>query len=118
MHGERPGRDPDHLRRVGWFREVLPHNITRPYPWGPKNRRRLCLRASHADGSSATGATCLLPIRIYPISAGVKGGLAGGVAMAILAMIYGVAMYHSVWYPVNLLAGTLYAPLQLLRWKR
>ena len=33
-----------------------------------------------------------LPIRIYPISAGVKGGLAGGVAMAVLAVIYGVAM--------------------------
>ena len=30
-----------------------------------------------------------LPLEIYPISAGVKGGLAGSVAMAVLAMIYG-----------------------------
>lgn len=51
-----------------------------------------------------------LPIRIYPVSAGVKGGLAGGVAMAILAVLYGVIFFHSIWYPVNLLAGTLYAP--------
>jgi len=51
-----------------------------------------------------------LPLRVYPISAGVKGGLAGGVAMALLAVLYGVIFYGSVWYPINLLAGTLYTP--------
>ena len=50
-----------------------------------------------------------LPLKIYPISAGVKGGLAGGVAMALLAMLYGLIFFHSIWYPVNLLAGSLYA---------
>jgi hypothetical protein len=51
-----------------------------------------------------------LPLKIYPITAGVKGGLAGGVAMAVLAALYGLIFYHSVWYPINLLAGSLYAP--------
>jgi mono/diheme cytochrome c family protein len=51
-----------------------------------------------------------LPLKIYPVSAGVKGGLAGGVAMAVLAALYGLIFYHSVWYPINLLAGSLYAP--------
>ena len=40
-----------------------------------------------------------LPLKIYPISAGVKGGLAGGVAMALLAMLYGLIFYRSIWYP-------------------
>ena len=40
-----------------------------------------------------------LPLEIYPISAGVKGGLAGSVAMAVLAMLYGVVGQHSIWYP-------------------
>ncbi len=31
-----------------------------------------------------------LPVEIYPISAGIKGGLAGGVAMALLAALYGI----------------------------
>jgi membrane-associated protease RseP (regulator of RpoE activity) len=31
-----------------------------------------------------------LPLEIYPISAGVKGGLAGSVAMAVVAMLYGI----------------------------
>ena len=40
-----------------------------------------------------------LPLEIYPISAGVKGGLAGGVAMASLAMLYGLLSRHGIWYP-------------------
>jgi hypothetical protein len=49
-----------------------------------------------------------LPLKVYPVSAGIKGGLAGGVAMALLAMLYGVIFFRSVWYPVNLIAGSLY----------
>ena len=37
-------------------------------------------------------------------SAGIKGGLVGGVAMAIVALAYGITAYGSVWYPINLLA--------------
>jgi hypothetical protein len=46
-----------------------------------------------------------LPIEIYPISAGIKGGLAGSVAMAVLAVIYGIVSGHGVWYPINLLSA-------------
>jgi hypothetical protein len=46
-----------------------------------------------------------LPLEIYPVSAGVKGGIAGSIAMAAIAMLYGVVSGTSVWYPVNLLAA-------------
>jgi hypothetical protein len=46
-----------------------------------------------------------LPLEIYPISAGIKGGVAGSIAMAALAMLYGVLSGTSIWYPVNLLAA-------------
>jgi hypothetical protein len=46
-----------------------------------------------------------LPLEIYPVSAGIKGGLAGSLAMAVLAMIYGIASKHGIWYPINLLAA-------------
>jgi len=59
-----------------------------------------------------------LPIRIYPISAGVKGGLAGGVAMAILAMIYGVAITTVSGTRLTCWPALCTLPLQLLRWKR
>jgi hypothetical protein len=46
-----------------------------------------------------------LPLEIYPVSAGIKGGLAGGVVMALLAMGYGIVSGTGVWYPINLLAA-------------
>jgi hypothetical protein len=38
----------------------------------------------------------------------VKGGLAGSVAMAVLACGYGVLKAGSIWYPINLLAAGVY----------
>jgi hypothetical protein len=46
-----------------------------------------------------------LPEKIHPISAGVKGGLLGGLVMPLPALAYGILFKNSIWYPVNLLAG-------------
>ncbi len=51
------------------------------------------------------GNRARLPLKIYPYSAGVLGGLAGGAAMFVLAVIYGLVYHHSIWYPANLLAA-------------
>ncbi len=37
-----------------------------------------------------------------------KGGLAGSIAMAVLACAYGVLKVGSIWYPINLLAAVVY----------
>jgi hypothetical protein len=46
-----------------------------------------------------------LPVEVQPLSAGVRGGLVGGCAMALCAAAYGVVVQHSLWYPLNLLAA-------------
>ena len=46
-----------------------------------------------------------LPEKIHPISAGVKGGIVGGLVMPIPALAYGLISGHGLWFPVNLLAG-------------
>jgi len=46
-----------------------------------------------------------LPLKVHPISAGVKGGIAGGLIMPFPALAYGLLSGHGLWFPVNLLAG-------------
>src|SRR6185436_11359284 len=46
-----------------------------------------------------------IPAEIHPYSAGLKGGLAGGVAMALVATVFGLISQGSIWYPINLLAA-------------
>jgi len=95
---------------VGWFREVLPHEHEETVPIIPEDirlttERRVVERVPVA----ADQLRAWLPVQTYPVSAGVKGGLAGGVAMAVLACAYGVLKAGSIWYPINLLAAAVYA---------
>jgi hypothetical protein len=91
---------------VGWFRDVLPHEahvavaVVEQAP-PVSTRRREVARVHVALGPQRAR----LPLEIYPISAGVKGGVAGGVAMAAAALLYGPISRTSLWYPVNLLAA-------------
>jgi len=91
---------------VGWFRDVLPHEahesvrVVRQVP-GVTTMRRGVDRMEIAHELQRAW----LPVEIYPISAGIKGGLAGSVAMAVLAMLYGILSQKSIWYPINLLAA-------------
>jgi len=51
------------------------------------------------------GYRARLPEAVHPLSAGIKGGLIGGLAMPLPAFLYGILSGHGIWYPVNLLAG-------------
>ena len=95
---------------VGWFREVLPHQHEEPVLVVPEDfrittGRRIVERVPVA----ADQLRAWLPVHTYPVSAGVKGGLAGGVAMAVLACGYGLLKAGSIWYPINLLAAVVYS---------
>ena len=46
-----------------------------------------------------------LPQKVHPISAGIKGGIAGGIIMPLPAMLYGLLSGNGIWLPINLLAG-------------
>lgn len=95
---------------VGWFREVLPrpHEVVLtvvPDEVRVSTERRQVERLPVA----AEQVRAWLPVHTYPVSAGLKGGWAGSVAMAVLACAYGVLKVGSIWYPINLLASVVYA---------
>ena len=95
---------------AGWFCEVLPneHEVAVPIVQDqvvPVTERRAVDRVPVAPDQ----VRVWLPLRTHAISAGLKGGLAGGVAMAVLACAYGLLKAGSIWYPINLLAASVYA---------
>lgn len=90
---------------VGWFRQVLPHEKHEEVeileePIVVESRRALVERIQVDPRHRAH-----LPVEVYPVSSGIKGGIAGGFAMIVPALIYGWIAHHSIWYPVNLLGG-------------
>jgi len=90
---------------IGWFREVLPqeNHINVPvvvHTVEIFSSRKLVDRLPVSDMHRK-----LLPIETFHISTGIKGGIAGGIAMVIPATMFSVIRYHSIWYALNLLAA-------------
>jgi hypothetical protein len=90
---------------VGWFFQVLPHehhvNVDVHADVYEIKSTRQTLAHLPLDERHRK----LLPLETFNVMAGVKGGIAGGLAMMVPAALYGLIRYHSVWYAVNLLAA-------------
>jgi len=99
---------------IGWFREVFPHQHEVTVPMDAEDIRITTERRVVERVSVPAYQRAWLPVHTYPVSAGVKGGFAGSVAMAVLACMYGVLKAGSIWYPINLLAAAVYAESQRL----
>jgi hypothetical protein len=100
---------------VGWFCDVLPHEKEETIEVEGEVAAVVTARREVERLPVAPDLPrALLPLETYPVSAGIKGGLAGSVAMAVLACLYGFLKQGSIWYPINLLAATLYSQSLLL----
>jgi hypothetical protein len=97
---------------VGWFRDVLPfeqHVMIRMEPKAaPVIEERIGVDYLQVG---ELGNRAVLPLEIYPYSAGIKGGIAGGVVMGGLAALQGLIYHGSIWYTINILAATAMAKL-------
>ena len=90
---------------VGWFRQVLPHEAHEDIPvivqdivieTARPEVEHIIVDEHHREH---------FPLETYPILSGIKGGIAGGIAMIPPALLYGYLSHHSIWWPVNLLGG-------------
>ena len=90
---------------VGWFREVLPHEAHEDVAVTDEVVVIVPSREKVARIDVGETHRAQLPLETFPISSGIMGGIAGGIAMVIPAEIYGIVRFHSIWYVVNLLGG-------------
>jgi hypothetical protein len=90
---------------VGWFRQVWPHAQHVAVPVKIQKFAFTSVRTKVARIEVDESHRARLPVHTPSVMAGVKGGIAGGAAMIVPAVLYGLIAYHSIWYPINLLGG-------------
>jgi hypothetical protein len=102
---------------IGWWFDVLPNQKEEAVAVTPADP--VAVSSAAVDYVDA-GFRTQVPEEVHPYSSGFLGGLAGGVAMAAVAMLFGVISQGSIWYPINLLAASVLrslaeAPVEQLR---
>ena len=98
---------------VKWFQDVLPHEAHEPVDVRVQEIAVASSRKTVARiGTNSLTASpkddkhrAHLPLEGFSVLTGLKGGIAGGIAMIVPALAYGLIFQHSVWYPINLLGG-------------
>ena len=90
---------------IGWFRDVFPVSKVEfveleAAPIVARSTRRVDHLLPGAEGHRV-----FIPVEVHPYTAGLLGGVIGGLGMAIIACLYGLIAQGSLWYPINLLAA-------------
>ncbi|HTB64031.1 MAG TPA: hypothetical protein VK737_10640 [Opitutales bacterium] len=103
---------------IGWFRAVLPREAHEAVP--VEREVGAALKAGREVRHLQVGEQrhrARLPLEVYPYPAGIRGGMVGGAAMALLAVLYGLIGHKSIWYPINLLAAAGSAKLSAMSYQ-
>lgn len=90
---------------VGWFRAVLPVEAHEMVPVRDEVVPVISARQSIERLPIGPNHRKMLPVETFRITTGLKGGVAGGFAMLVPAILYSWLKYHSLWYATNLLAA-------------
>lgn len=90
---------------VGWFRQVLPHEVHEPVAVVTEEILIVTTRAVAGKLPRNEMHRKILPIESFQITSGLRGGIAGGLAMTVPAALFGLIRFHSIWYAANLLAA-------------
>jgi hypothetical protein len=108
---------------AGWWFDVLPEQKEEAALVRISERSWAEPKSSSAVDHLAAGVgshRVRVPVQVHPYLTGLYGGLAGAVAMAVVAMFFGLIAQRSIWYPINLLAAGILpslagAPIDQLR---
>jgi hypothetical protein len=90
---------------VGWFAQVLPNEAHEPVEASADEVQITSDRNLSKSLLTEPMRRKILPIETFKITSGIKGGIAGGIAMTVPAAAFSLLRYHSIWYATNLLAA-------------
>jgi hypothetical protein len=90
---------------VGWFLQVFPSEHHVGVKVQTEEVRIVSSRTLLERLPASDLHRKILPIETFHITTGIKGGIAGGIAMVVPATLFSVLKYHSLWYAMNLLAA-------------
>jgi hypothetical protein len=90
---------------IGWFRQVLPHESHESVPVLAEEIQIASTRTIARHLPKSTMHRKIIPVETFQITTGIKGGIAGGIAMTVPAALFSLLKYHSIWYATNLLAA-------------
>ena len=92
---------------IGWFRVVMPVQQEESVKLVRTLSATVTISTRRVDHlePGVKGHRTYLPVKVPTYWAGLFGGAVGGAGMAIIACLYGLLAYKSIWYPVNLLAA-------------
>jgi hypothetical protein len=90
---------------VGWFMQVLPHELHVGIPVVVEEVEIVSSRTLRSRLPDNAMHRKLIPLETFQITSGIKGGIAGGIAMTVPAGLFSVLKYHSFFYATNLLAA-------------
>ncbi len=90
---------------VGWFRAVLPEEAHEMVEAHEEPLEIASARTSIERLPIGPLHRKMIPVETFQFTTGLKGGIAGGIAMIVPATIYSLVKYHSLWYAMNLMAA-------------
>lgn len=95
---------------AGWIANLLPGRGHAPEELAEVRARPVAPVVGKVEQleSGMPGYRLRLPVKVHPISAGIKGGIAGGIVMPIPALAFGVLSGKGIWLPINLLVGMVW----------
>jgi len=92
---------------VGWFLQLFPSEAHEAIPVSAEEIEITTARKliEHEQHPISEAPRAVLPVESFRVSNGLRGGIAGGIAMIAPATVFSLLRYHSLWYAMNLLAA-------------
>lgn len=90
---------------AGWFRAVLPEEAHELVQAREEPLEIATSRTSIERLPTGPLHRKVIPVETFQFTTGLKGGIAGGIAMIVPATIFSLLRYHSLWYATNLMAA-------------